>query len=149
MSSQIKDHLNNKLTPIQQRLRAAILDFNIPDEDIVNLREELRVYSAQIVELENKTKGSSSTTFLLSSVALAGIIILGFSSINVDENILLHATYGSDQLVSRCGALPDTSGTDIGYINKVAERQKCLDKIKKEFTIFDKLQFVVSNFLPK
>ena len=149
MSSQIKDHLSNQLKPIQQRLRASILDFNIPDEDIVNLREELRIYSAQIVELEHKAHNSNPAVFLLSSVALAGVIILGFNSINVDENLLLHSSYDSAQLVTRCGALPDTNVTDIGFINKLAERQKCLDKIKKEFTFFDKLQFTISNLLPK
>ena len=128
MTIEKNDVLRSKISYTKLRLRTEIVNFSTPDKHIMMIRQELKNYCQQLNILEQKQSIISNDIYrkliLITSIIL--ISVLFFISYKFGQIALQADDYRSAALVNRCGNLPGEELNPIEFIQKSAQRQKCL-----------------------
>jgi len=149
MAIEKNDALKSNILSTKLRLREQILNFSAPDNDIIMIRQELKNYCEQLNILEQKQSIARVTIFkkiipIIFIILISVLLIISYKF----GRIALHADdLRSAALVNRCGNLSDEQLNPIEFIQKSAQRQKCLQSPATELTHVETLARKIMGLL--
>jgi hypothetical protein len=136
MTTEKNDVLRSKISSTKLQLRAEIVNFSTPDKNVMMIRQELKNYCQQLNILEQKQSIISNDIYrqLILIISIILISFLFFISYKFGQIALHDDDYRSAAFVNRCGNLPGEELNPIEFIQKSAQRQKCLQSPATELT---------------